>query len=88
LPALPAVIPGPLTRDQQALYKKLRKRLVAVAEARGIPIELLAPRRRLEAMIQQAAMGEDPCNGGLFEEQWRRELLEPLQDDIRGILTP
>lgn len=88
LPALPAVIPGPLTRDQQALYKKLRKRLVAVAEARGIPIELLAPRRRLEAMIQQAAMGEDPCSGGLFEEQWRRELLEPLQDDIRGILTP
>ena len=88
LPPLPAAIQGPLTRDQQMLYKKLKKRLVSVAEARDIPIELLAPRRRLEAMLHQAAAGEDPCQGGLFEEQWRRELLEPLQEDIRGILVP
>ena len=88
LPPLPAPIQAPLTRDQQMLYKKLKKRLVSVAEARDIPIELLAPRRRLEAMLHQAAAGEDPCQGGLFEEQWRRELLEPLQEDIRGILVP
>lgn len=87
LPPLPARIPGPLTRDQQMLYKRLKKRVVSVAEARDIPIELLAPRRRLEAMIHQAAAGEDPCTGGLFEEQWRRELLEPLRDDIKGILA-
>lgn len=87
LAPLPARIPGPLTRDQQMLYKQLKKRVVSVAEARDIPIELLAPRRRLEAMIHLAAAGEDPCSGGLFEEKWRRDLLAPLQDDIRGILS-
>lgn len=87
LPELPAKLTPPLTRDQQMLYKRIKKRLVKAAEARDIPIELLAPRRRLEAMIHLAAAGEDPFVGGLFSEQWRRELLNPMREDIKGILA-
>lgn len=87
LPPLEERIMPPLSREQQMLYKRIKKVVVRVAEARDIPIELLAPRKRLEAMIHASAAGEDPFTGWLFTEQWRRELLLPVRNEIEELLA-
>ncbi len=76
-------ITPPLSREQQMFYKQLKRQMVQAAEARDIPVELLAPRRRLEAVVQQSDL-----SAGLFDEGWRQETLAPVREHIEELLTP
>uniref|UniRef100_UPI003567DDC2 ribonuclease D n=1 Tax=Marinobacter sp. TaxID=50741 RepID=UPI003567DDC2 len=58
-------IPRPLTRDQQTLYKKVKKHFNKVAERFDIPMEILAPRKRIEKIIQDQTL-----SGHTFFEGW------------------
>lgn len=80
------LIERPLTRPQQDQYRKIKKVLGRVAEQYEVPIELLAPRRRLEALVRAEDMN-DPC-WQLFVSGWRGRLTEAVMKDIRAILTP
>ena len=46
-----------------------------------MPVELLAPRKRLEAVVQQRKL-----TAGLFDEGWRRDILAPVQEQIEELL--
>ncbi|OEY67735.1 ribonuclease D [Marinobacter sp. X15-166B] len=88
LNTMPATVPAdfelircPLTRDEQALYKQVKRQFVAVAERRDIPVELLAPRRRLEAVVQSRDLN------GVFTEGWRAPLIEPIRQPVEALLT-
>lgn len=76
-------ITPPLSREQQMFYKQLKRQMLQAAEARDIPVELLAPRRRLEAVVQQLDL-----SAGLFDEGWRQETLAPVREHIEELLTP
>lgn len=75
-------IAPPLSRDQQMFYKQVKRQMVQAAEARDIPVELLAPRKRLEAVVSQRDL-----SAGLFDEGWRRETLAPVREQIEELLT-
>ena len=75
-------IPAPLTRDQQGFYKQLKKHFVCAAESADIPIELLAPRKRLEAVVQQQQLAGNP-----FFEGWRGQILAPVRGAIEELLS-
>lgn len=77
----PAPITPPLTREEQGTYKKVKRILVKMAEARDIPIEILAPRRRLEAVVHDGTI-----RTGLFIEGWRAGIVGPVVDEIEEIL--
>lgn len=74
-------IPRPLTRDQQALYKKVKKYFRSAAESIDIPMEILAPRKRIEAVIQSRNL-----SGSSFFEGWRRQVIAPVASDIQELL--
>jgi len=74
-------IPGPLTREQQGIYRSAKKYIKKVAEDNDIPIEILAPRKRLEKAVKQQSLTNDP-----FFEGWRLALLEPVRADIEETL--
>lgn len=75
-------IAPPLSRDQQMFYKQVKRPMIQAAEARDIPVELLAPRKRLEAVVSQRDL-----SAGLFDEGWRRETLAPVREQIEELLT-
>lgn len=75
-------IAPPLTREEQMFYKQLKRQMVAAAEARDLPVELLAPRKRLEAVVHQRNLA-----AGLFDEGWRRETLLPVRERLEELLT-
>lgn len=75
------LIPRPLTRDQQALYKKVKRCFNRVAEQHDIPIEILAPRKRIERILQDQSL-----EGHAFFEGWREALLAPVAADIEELL--
>lgn len=76
----------PLTREEQGLYKQVKRALAGVAENHDVPIELLSPRRRLEAIIR--SRGQAGTTGlGTLREGWRGDLIEPAQDRIQAILN-
>ncbi|PXX91991.1 ribonuclease D [Marinobacter vulgaris] len=75
-------IAPPLNREQQMFYKQLKRLMVEAAEARDIPVELLAPRKRLEAVVQQRDL-----SAGLFDQGWRHETLVPVRERIEELLT-
>lgn len=72
----------PLTRDQQQLYKQLKQVFVKAAQEKDVPIEILAPRKRLETLVQGGFTVEEPLLQG-----WRGELLAPLLNDIKALLA-
>ncbi|MCL7944490.1 HRDC domain-containing protein [Marinobacter sp. ATCH36] len=74
-------IAAPLSREQQMFYKQVKRHMVQAAEARDIPIELLAPRKRLEAVVDQRDL-----SAGLFDQGWRRETLAPMREQIEELL--
>ncbi|TVT31385.1 ribonuclease D [Marinobacter vinifirmus] len=76
-------IPRPLSRDQQAVYKKVKRCFNKVAEDHDIPIELLAPRKRIEKVLQDGTLA-----GNEFFQGWRGELLKPVETDIEELLRP
>lgn len=75
------VIAAPLSRQDQMFYKQLKRLMVKAAEERDVPVELLAPRKRLEAVVQQRKL-----TAGLFDEGWRRDILAPVQEQIEELL--
>lgn len=74
-------ITAPLTRDQQSFYKQLKKHFIRAAEDYDIPIELLAPRKRLETVVQSRELTGNP-----FFEGWRSQILAPMRGTIEELL--
>lgn len=74
----PERVPGPLPVDQTELYKKVKARVLAVADCHGVPAEVLARRKQLEQLVRSG------CYSGEYQipevfTGWRRPLLaEPL----------
>lgn len=71
----------PLTRDQQAAFKDLKKLFRRAAELADIPVELLAPRKRVEKVMQDQTLA-----GSAFFQGWRARVLAPVINDIEGYL--
>jgi ribonuclease D len=80
------LVDAPLTRDEQGLYKQVKRALASVAESHDVPIESLSPRRRLEAIIRTRGEGGAADLGTLLEG-WRGDLIEPARDHIQAILA-
>lgn len=76
-------IQRPLTRDQQALYKSVKKCFKKVAEDHDIPIEIMAPRKRIEKVIQDQSL-----QGQAFFEGWRATLLGSAVKEIEELVKP
>ncbi|SOB75177.1 ribonuclease D [Marinobacter sp. LV10R510-11A] len=74
-------IAPPLTRDQQIGFKDLKRFFKKAAEAADIPVELVAPRKRLEKVMQDKTLADSP-----FFHGWRAEILAPEMNDIEGYL--
>ena len=72
----------PLTREEQLLYKRIKRQFLAVAERADIPVELLAPRRRLEAVVHSRALTD-----GVFTQGWRAPLIAPIREPVEALLT-
>jgi ribonuclease D len=77
-----ALIASPLSRQDQTLYKMLKRLMVQAAEARDIPVELLAPRKRLEAVVQARDLG-----AGLFSDGWRQQVIVPVHSRLEEVLA-
>jgi len=75
------LIPRPLERDRQDAYKKLRKVFRKQAEHFDIPVELLAPKKRLEQLMRDRDLAHSP-----FFQGWRAKLLGPVREEIEDIL--
>ncbi len=75
-------ITPPLTRDQQAFFKELKAFFRKAAEASDIPVELLAPRKRLELVVQERNLSDQA-----FFKGWREQILAPVRADIEELLT-
>lgn len=76
--AWPERVPGPLPADQSELYKRVKARVMALADCHDVPAEVLARRKQLEQLVRSG------CYSGDYEipeafTGWRRPLLaEPL----------
>lgn len=81
-----ALIERPLSRPQQDQYRKVKKLLNRIADSANVPIELLAPRRRLEALIREGRGSGSAWR--IFTDGWRGRLTDAVINDIRAILTP
>jgi ribonuclease D len=77
-----APIAPPLTRDQQAFFKQLKSLFRKASEIADIPVELLAPRKRLERVIQERNLA-----GQAFFQGWREQILVPVRAEIEELLT-
>lgn len=75
-------IAAPLTREEQAFYKQLKRLIVKAAEAADVPVELLAPRKRLEAVVHQRDL-----SAGLFTSGWRSQIIAPVREQLEELLT-
>lgn len=75
-------IAPPLSRDQQAYFKLLKRLFVKAAEDADIPVELLAPRKRLEKVVQERNLADQP-----FFQGWREQILAPARADIEELLA-
>lgn len=76
------LIDRPLTRPQQDRYRKVKKLMARAAEQADVPVELLAPRKRLEALLRQG----EPVELDTFASGWRQQVLAPVLDDIKALL--
>ncbi|WP_148862603.1 ribonuclease D [Marinobacter fonticola] len=84
-PPNPDKIESPLTREEQGLFKQVKGLFRNVADAREVPVELLAPRRRIESFIRCRHADEGAVR--FFREGWRGELLAPVLDDVTRVLS-
>lgn len=74
-------IAPPLTRDQQMFFKQLKRLFRKAAEDADIPIELLAPRKRLERLVQTRTLADNP-----FFHGWREQIIASVRPDIEELL--
>lgn len=81
-PAVFTAIPAPLTRHEQQSLRTVKSVIRSAAEARGLPLELVAPRRYLEPAVREGlAAGSMP---GFLSQGWRGELLAPYHDELES----
>ena len=73
-------IAPPLSRDQQGFFKQLKRLFRNAAEDADIPMELLAPRKRLEKVVQQPDLAQHD-----FFQGWRAQILAPVRADIEEL---
>lgn len=66
-------IAPPLTRDQQIGFKDLKRFFKKAAEAADIPVELVAPRKRLEKVMQDKTLADSPFSMAGALRFWRRK---------------
>ncbi|ROT98413.1 ribonuclease D [Marinobacter sp. R17] len=78
-------IETPLTRDEQGLFKQVKRLFRGEAEARDVPVELVAPRKRIEACIRRWDSNDDAAR--FFTEGWRGDMLAPVLDDVSRVLS-
>ncbi|TBW50165.1 ribonuclease D [Marinobacter halodurans] len=78
-------IETPLTREEQGLFKQVKRLFRHEAEASDVPIELVAPRKRIEACIRRWHSDDDAAR--FFTEGWRGEMLAPVLDDVSRVLS-
>lgn len=78
------LIDRPLTRPQQDHYRKIKKHMVRAAEQADVPVELLAPRKRLEALLRNNRPAVDAL--AVFTTGWRGQILAPVLPQIRALL--
>lgn len=74
-------IAPPLTREQQVRFKKLKQFFRKAADDNDIPVELLAPRKRLEKVLQDGCLAKHS-----FFDGWRARVLAPVMSDIEEYL--
>ncbi len=75
-------IAPPLSRDQQGFYKQLKRLFKKASEDADIPMELLAPRKRLEKVVQDPDLARHD-----FFQGWRARILAPVRTEIEELLT-
>lgn len=80
------LIERPLSRTEQDRFRKIKRLLQRVAENAEVPVEILAPRRRLEALVRNGPGETDAWR--VFTEGWRGRLTESVIHDIRTLLAP
>jgi ribonuclease D len=78
------LIDRPLTRPQQDRYRKIKKFMVRAAEQADVPVELLAPRKRLEALLRNNHRSIDTL--APFASGWRAQVLAPVMAEVRTLL--
>ncbi|MEX0604325.1 MAG: HRDC domain-containing protein [Marinobacter sp.] len=84
------MITPPLTREQQGTYKQIKRVFSDIAEQQDVPVELLAPRRRLEALVRDGMNDSNQASSTSFNtlfEGWRGAMTSPAKEKIRVILT-
>ncbi len=74
-------IAPPLSRDQQGFFKQLKRLFKKAAEDADIPMEILAPRKRLEKVVQHPDLAQHD-----FFQGWRAQILAPVRPDIEELL--
>ena len=74
-------IAPPLSRDQQGFFKQLKRLFRKAAEDADVPMELLAPRKRLEKLVQHRDLAQHE-----FFQGWRARILAPVRADIEDLL--
>ncbi len=79
-------VDSPLSREEQGIYKQVKRALSGVAEQHDVPIEILSPRRRLEVIIRSRGQGANEALEALLEG-WRGDLIGPSRDTIQAILA-
>ena len=78
---LPQRLPQPLNREQGEVLKLLRQKVNALAEAAGLPPEILVRKKELEQLVQ----AEQPELEGRLTG-WRRAIVgEPLVDELQSL---
>lgn len=80
------LVDSPLSREEQGLYKQVKRALAGVAEQHDVPIEILSPRRRLEAIIRDRGQADNDALAALLEG-WRGDLIGPSRDTIQAVLA-
>lgn len=81
---LPPRLPMPLTREQGEELKLLRQKVTALAEAAGLPPEILVRKKELENLVQ----AEIPALEGRLLG-WRRTIAgEPLLEELNRLRNP
>ena len=78
---LPQRLPQPLNREQGEVLKLLRQKVNALAEAAGLPPEILVRKKELEQLVQAAT---PELEGRLTG--WRRAIVgEPLLEELKSL---
>jgi len=78
---LPQRLPQPLNREQGEVLKRLRQKVNALAEAAGLPPEILVRKKELEQLVQ----ADNPQLDGRLTG-WRRAIVgEPLIDELQSL---